>query len=50
MVKQWLRRLILWALEDVPPAVPADCTQSVQLYEEWLHGALTGRDDPAAGQ
>ncbi len=43
MVKRWLRRLILWALEEnerpLIPAAPAVRGQSAQLYEEWLNGA-----------
>lgn len=38
MVKQLLRRLILWALAEKPSAAPLPQAPAGQILNEWLHG------------
>lgn len=38
MVKQLLRRLILWALTELPPTAPQPQAPAGQILNEWLHG------------
>ena len=38
MVKQLLRRLILWALTELPSADPQPQAPAGQILNEWLHG------------
>ena len=38
MVKRMLRRLILWAMTELPPASPQPQAPAGQILNEWLHG------------
>ena len=38
MVKHWLRRVILWALDETPDEAPAGPSLSTRLFDEWLNG------------
>jgi hypothetical protein len=38
MVKRLLRRLILWALTELPNAAPQPQAPAGQILNEWLHG------------